>query len=187
MTIWGDSSISVTTIAATFFVRTYFRRSPAHNSVARPITSMSRRFSCAPISVGPTVSPFAPPGGATAVNGAAISAPPWYTGQQSPSPNRPAKKPKLSADAALPESVRRGFVRYRFSTSALLAARRWPLLCSCQSGTSPLRPRARVHRLVPSSTSVCDRVSVGSQIAVQGRARTPSSSPIPASLARRSD
>src|SRR5262245_41436678 len=118
------------------------------------------------------------------------AAPPWQTGQQSPSPNLPAEKPTLSAEPALPGSVFRGFLWRISSTSpqALFAARRWPLLCSCQSGTSHLRLRARVHRLVPSSTSVSDRVSVGTRrLAVQGRARPPSSSPIFASVARRSD
>src|SRR5262249_33767924 len=87
----------------------------------------------------------------------ARAAPPWQTGQlnqlrtQSPSNLQP-EKPTLSAEVAFPGSVLRGFVRYRFSTfpQALLAGRRWPLLCACQSGISHLRLRARVYRLVPS-------------------------------------
>src|SRR5439155_4503546 len=97
------------------------------------------------------------------------------------------EKPTLSAEPALPGSVLRGFVRNIFPTSALFAARRWPLLCPCQSETSHLRLRARIHRLIPSSTSVCDRVSDDSQLAVQGRARAPSSLPISATFGRRSD
>src|SRR5262249_23547245 len=78
------------------------------------------------------------------------------------------------SQALLPGSVRRGFRRYSVSTfpQALLSTRRWQLLCSCQSGISHLQLRARGQRLVPPSMSGGD-VSVGAQVAVQGRAPTP--------------